>query len=136
MMYALKKKVDGNGICSRVCSGFGAVSAPTVYFCLLTLLYKVGKISPPPGQPNQQITIQTFFLSFVDRSSLYNPFHMKPTRCTVHRSIFISTYLHVWGQLCAHHQENLLYLCDNGIFHSVWVAVWSAAADQTATHTE
>jgi len=28
-----------------------------------------------------------------------------------------------FGQLCAHHQENLLYLCDTGI-------------DQTATHTE
>ena len=27
---------------------------------------------------------------------------------------------------CAHRQENLLYLCDTGIFHSVWVAVWSA----------
>jgi hypothetical protein len=31
-----------------------------------------------------------------------------------------------FGQLCAHHQENLLYLYDTGIFHSVWVAVWSA----------
>jgi len=37
-------------------------------------------------------------------------------------------------QLCAHHQKNLLYLCDTGIFHCVRVAVWSA--DQTATHTE
>jgi len=27
-------------------------------------------------------------------------------------------------QLCVHHQENLLYLCDAGIFYSVWVAVW------------
>jgi len=30
-----------------------------------------------------------------------------------------------FGQLCAHHQENLLYLYDTGIFHSVWVALWS-----------
>ena len=30
-----------------------------------------------------------------------------------------------FGQLCANHQENLLYLCDTGTFHSVWVAVWS-----------
>ena len=37
-----------------------------------------------------------------------------------------------WVRHC--HQQNLQYLCDNGIFHSVWVAVWSA--DQTATHTE
>jgi len=35
-------------------------------------------------------------------------------------------------QLCAHHQENLVYLCDTGIFCSIWVAVWPA--DQTATH--
>jgi len=27
-----------------------------------------------------------------------------------------------FGQLCALHQENLLYLCDTGILHSVWVA--------------
>ena len=87
---------------------------------------------------------------------------MKPTRCTLLLSIFISTSLHVsgnyvpvirktyctyatlvfftlygwlsglyfnfstcFGQLRAHHQENLLYLCDTGIFHSVWVAFWS-----------
>jgi len=31
-----------------------------------------------------------------------------------------------FGQLCAHHQENSLYLCNNGIFHSVWLAVWSS----------
>jgi len=30
-----------------------------------------------------------------------------------------------FGQLCAHHQGNLLYLCDTGIFRSLWVAVWS-----------
>src|SRR5215475_8863928 len=26
------------------------------------------------------------------------------------------------SQPCAHHQEKLLYLCDTGICHSVWVA--------------
>jgi len=31
-----------------------------------------------------------------------------------------------FSQLCAHRQKNLLYLCDTGIFHYVWVAVWSA----------
>ena len=40
-----------------------------------------------------------------------------------------------FDQLCAHHQEKLLFLCDTGIFHSVWVAAWSAA-DQAATHRE
>ena len=56
-------------------------------------------------------------------------FQMKPTRCTLILSIFISTSLHVSGN-CAHHQEDLLYLCDTGIFHSVWVAVWSADQDR------
>jgi hypothetical protein len=31
-----------------------------------------------------------------------------------------------FGQLCAHHQKKLLYVCDTGIFRSVRVAVWSA----------
>ena len=31
-----------------------------------------------------------------------------------------------FGQLCAYHQQNLLYLRDTGIFHCVWMAVWSA----------
>jgi len=48
---------------------------------------------------------------------------MKPTRCTLLLSTFTSTSLRISGQLCAHHQENLLYLCDTGVFHSVWVAV-------------
>jgi len=41
-----------------------------------------------------------------------------------------------FGQLCAHYQKNLLYLCDTGIFHCVWVTVWSTAANQTAIYTE
>ena len=36
-------------------------------------------------------------LCFVDRSSLYNLFQMKSTRCTLLLSIFISTSLHVSG---------------------------------------
>ena len=32
-----------------------------------------------------------------------------------------------FGQLCAHHQDSLLYLCDTGIFHSVWAAAWSTS---------
>jgi len=53
-------------------------------------------------------------------------FKMKPTRCTLLLSIFISTSVHVSGKYVPHHQENFLYLCDTGIFHSVWEAVWSA----------
>jgi len=58
-------------------------------------------------------------LCFVHHASLYNLFQMKPTRCIPLLSIFISTSLTCFGQLCA-----------------LWVAVWSAAADQTATHAE
>ena len=34
---------------------------------------------------------------FVDRASLYNLFQMKPTRCTLLLSTFISNSLHVSG---------------------------------------
>jgi len=56
-------------------------------------------------------------------------------------SIFISSSLRVSGILYAHYQENLLYLRDIGICHSVWMAVRSAGctfqpADRTAIHTE
>ena len=33
------------------------------------------------------------------------------------------------------HQENLLYLCETGIFHSVWVAVLSAGWDESLIPT-
>jgi len=59
-------------------------------------------------------------LCFVDRESLYNLFQMKPTY------YIYFNFCTCFGQLCAHHQKNLLYLCDTGIFRSVWVAVWSA----------
>jgi len=36
-------------------------------------------------------------LRFVDRISLYNLFQMKPTRCTLLLSIFISASLHASG---------------------------------------
>jgi len=35
-----------------------------------------------------------------------------------------------FGQLCASHQETLLYLCDTANSHSVWF-VWSAGWDET-----
>ena len=41
------------------------------------------------------LTWTSFF--YVDRASLYNLLQMKPSRCTLLRSIFISTYLHVSG---------------------------------------
>ena len=41
--------------------------------------------------------IMLFFTFFVYRPSLYNLFQMKPTRCTLLLSIFISTSLHVSG---------------------------------------
>ena len=45
--------------------------------------------------------------------------------CTTSWYIYFN-FCTCFGHLCAHHQENLLYLCDIGIFHCLWVAVWSA----------
>jgi len=68
-----------------------------------------------------------FYITTCDTPS----FQMKPTWCTLRLGIFISTSLHVSGNYVPNHQENLLYLSDTGVFHPVWVAVWST--DQTAT---
>ena len=38
--------------------------------------------------------------------------------CLVYLFLFSTRF----GQPCTHHQEKLLYLCDTGICHSVWVA--------------
>ena len=38
--------------------------------------------------------------------------------CLVYLFIFSTCF----GQPCAHHKKKLLYLCDTGICHSVWVA--------------
>ena len=50
-------------------------------------------------------------------------------------SKYLFNLLYIFGATMCPSSE-LLYLCDTGILHSVWVAVWSDAADQTATHTE
>ena len=47
---------------------------------------------------------------------------INPTRYTILLSVFISLLFTCFRQSCAHHQEKLLYLCDTGICHSVWVA--------------
>jgi hypothetical protein len=38
--------------------------------------------------------------------------------CLVYLFLFSTCF----GQPCAHHQEKLLYLCDTGICHALWVA--------------
>ena len=58
---------------------------------------------------------------------------MEPTRCTLLLSIFISTSLHVSGNYVPIIRRTFCIYANTGIFHSVWVAVWSA--DQTATQT-
>jgi len=61
-----------------------------------------------------------------------NLFQMKvPIRCTLLLRIFISPSPHVSGNYVTTNQENLLYLRDSGIFHSVRVAVLSADWDET-----
>ena len=55
---------------------------------------------------------------FVARASL----QISPTRCTILLNIFIS-FLYVFrASICLSSVEKLLYLCDTGICHSVWVA--------------
>jgi len=56
---------------------------------------------------------------------------MKPTRCTLLLKYIYFNFSTCFGQLCVHHQQNLLYLCDNGIFYSVWLVVWSHPNQQT-----
>jgi len=75
-----------------------------------------------------------FLLCFVDRASMYNLFQMRPSRCTLLLSIFISTSLHVSGiyvsiirgTYCNYVTLviSTLYgwLSATGIFYSVWVA--------------
>ena len=57
-------------------------------------------------------------------------FQMKPARRTLLLNICILASVRVSGN-CVHHQQNLLYLCDTGIFHSVWVNLWSAGWNET-----
>jgi hypothetical protein len=47
---------------------------------------------------------------------------INPTRSIILLSIFISLLFTCLRQSCTHYQEKLLYLCDTGICHSVWVA--------------
>jgi len=62
------------------------------------------------------------------RSSLISLFQMKPTRCTLRFSMFISTSLHVSG--------NYVPIIRRTYRIYATLAVWSAAADQTATLTQ
>ena len=82
------------------------------------------------------IIIQSLFM-LCWPCSLVQSCKINPTRCSILLSILISllymfraqfclVYLFLFstcfGQPRAYHQEKLLYLCDTGICHSVWVA--------------
>ena len=71
----------------------------------------------------QYIPIYTAsFLCFVDRVSLYNLVN-KSTRRTILFNIFIYfSSLHVSGIHVPIIRRKMMYLCDTGICHSVWVA--------------
>ena len=61
---------------------------------------------------------------------------INPTRWTILLSMFIYL-LYMFRATCSHHQEILLYLCDPGICHSVWVAYGETPNSRPdATHTE
>ena len=55
--------------------------------------------------------------------------HITTIPNTQYTSNQYTTHYSVHQNLVHNHQENLLYLCDTGICHSVWVTVWSV--DQT-----
>ena len=74
----------------------------------------------------------SFFLFFIGRAFLYSLFQMKPTRCTLLLSIFISTSLHVSGNYVPI-VRRIYCICATLVFFTVWVAVWSP--DQTGTRT-
>ena len=90
-------------------------------------------ITPPPE--NQAFyEIMWRILCFVDRASLYKTYVGKynsayvkrltnnPTKCTIRFNIFIYfSSLHVSGIHVPIIRGKLLYLCDTGICHSVWV---------------
>ena len=63
-----------------------------------------------------------FFFTYVPLYSVSNETNYVHATCWCIYFNFSTCF----GQLCANHQANLLYLCDTGIFHSVCVAVWSA----------
>jgi len=70
-------------------------------------------------------------LRFVDRAPLYNLFQMKPTRCALLLSIFISTSLHVSGNCVSIIRRTYCIYATLVFFHYLWAVIWSA--DQTAT---
>ena len=82
--------------------------------------------------------IKYFFLCFVNRTSLYILFQMKPTGCTLLYGWLSGVHTAVWVAVwCAHSCMGgclvwtLLYGWLSGVHTAVWVAVWSA--HQTAT---
>ena len=62
-------------------------------------------------------------------------FQIKPTRCTLLLSVFISTSLHVSCNYMPIIRRTYCIYATLCIFHCVWVVVWSATIDHTATHT-
>ena len=84
----------------------------------------------------------SWFFCSVDRASLYNLFQMKPTRCTLLLSIFISTSLHVSGNYvpiirityCIY--ATLVFFTLYGWLSGLLIGMRPQPADQTATHTE
>jgi len=62
-------------------------------------------------------------------------FQMKPTRCTLLLSKFISTSLHVSGNYVSHHQENLLIYVTL-VFFTLYGWLNVLLADQSATHRQ
>ena len=56
---------------------------------------------------------------------------MKPTRCTLLLSIFISNSLHVSGNYVPIIRRTYCIYATLGTCYSVWMTVWSAGWDET-----
>ena len=95
------------------------------------LLLKLNMV-PAPWWWQCSRNMWELILCFVDGASLYNLFQMKPTRCTLLLSIFISTTLHV-SINCVPIIRRTYCICATMVIFTVWVAVWSA--DQYRTDT-
>ena len=105
-------------------------------FSFLSLGYKYlasNRIDGEKVARSASLVTSRGFLYFVNRAFLYKLFQMKSLG-VYYFLVYLFQLFYMFRATCAHHQENLLYLCDIGIFHSVWVDVWSA--DQAATHTQ
>ena len=85
-------------------------------------------------QNRRDLFFPLLFLRFFYRASLYNLFQIKPTRCTLLLSIFISTSVHVSGNYVPIIRRTYCIYATL-VFFTVYGWL-SGLLQQTATHTQ